>query len=170
MVDSARPHEPPKGPLRATRIDWGKGKTIIRVHEDRFAANAFNPSQKGNARFSPIYSAGQTVPTLYAGSSLDCALMETVFHDVPYKAGFKPLSKTRLVGRVYSILTLSHDLRLIELGTIALRKLGVPRNSLIDTTKFHYPRTRRWAEAFHDQFPEAQDCAGPHDRMTVDKH
>jgi hypothetical protein len=121
MVDSAHPHEPPKGPLKATLIDWGRGKTFFRVHAERFNANVFNLSKAGNARFSPIFSAGKVVPTLYAGSSLDCALMETVFHDVPYKAGFKPLSKIRLDGRVYSSLMLSRDLRLIDLGTIALR-------------------------------------------------
>jgi hypothetical protein len=157
MVDSAHSYEPPRGPLKATLIDWGRGKTLFRVHEERFAANAFNPSRSGNARFSPIYSrTKEVISTLYAGSSLDCALMETVFHDVPYKAGFKPLSRTRLLNRVHSILLLNRDLRLIDLGTIALRKLGIPRNALIDTTKFHYPRTRRWAEALYDQFPEAQ--------------
>jgi hypothetical protein len=157
MVDSANLHEPPREPLKATLIEWGKGKTLFRVHEERFAANVFNPSRSGNARFSPIFNkAKEVIPTLYAGSSLDCALMETVFHDIPYKAGFKPLSRTRLLNRTYSILLLSRDLKFIDLGTIALRKLGIPRNALIDTTKFHYPRTRRWAEALYGQFPNAQ--------------
>ena len=112
MVDSAHSYEPPRGPLKATLIDWGRGKTLFRVHEERFAANAFNPSRSGNARFSPIYSrTKEVISTLYAGSSLGCALMETVFHDVPYKAGFKPLSRTRLLNRVHSILLLNRDLR-----------------------------------------------------------
>lgn len=157
MVDSARLYEPPKEPLKATLITWGKGKTLFRVHDQRFAANAFNPSRVGNARFSPIFnSAGESIPTIYAGSSLECALMETVFHDVPFKAGFKPLSRMRLLDRVFSRIHLSRDLKLIDLSSIALRKLGVPRSNLIDTTKFHYPRTRRWAEAFHQQFPRVE--------------
>jgi hypothetical protein len=157
MADSARLYEPPKESLKASLIKWGKGKILFRVHDQRFAANAFNPSRLGNARFSPIFnSAEELIPTIYAGNSLECALMETVFHDVPFKAGFKPLSRTRLLKRVFSRLHLSRDLKLIDLSSIALRKLGVPRSALIDTTKFHYPRTRRWAEAFHRQFPVAE--------------
>jgi hypothetical protein len=38
---------------------------------------------KGNARFSPIKdSDGASIPTLYGGTSFDCAVMETLFHDV----------------------------------------------------------------------------------------
>jgi RES domain-containing protein len=148
---------PPAGPLNATLIDWGKKKIIYRVHPERFAGDVFNPARTGNARFSPIVDpAGKVIPTLYAGSTLDCALMETVFHDVPYKAGFKPLSRTRLNGGVYTVLALERNLRLVDLGTIALRKLGISRNRLIDTTKAHYPRTRSWAESLYAQFPEAQ--------------
>jgi hypothetical protein len=156
MVDSASQFEPPREPLQATLIGWGKEKVLFRVHEERFAANAFNESDSGNARFSPIFDSSKLlIPTLYAGSTLDCALMETVFHDVPYKAGLKTVSRSRLVDRVYSIVRLSQNIRLIDLGTISLRKLGIPRNALIDTTKAHYPRTRRWAEALHEQFEEA---------------
>jgi hypothetical protein len=82
--------------------------------------------------------------------------METVFHDVPYKAGFKPLSLTRLHEHVISTIILKRDLLLVDLGTDALHKLGIQRNQLIDTTKAHYPRTRRWAEVLHSQFPKAQ--------------
>lgn len=35
-------------------------------------------------------------------------------------------------------------------------KLGVPRKQLIDTDKDQYPVTRKWAEAIHQQCPEAQ--------------
>lgn len=148
--------EPPEFP-QTTLIEWGAGKTLYRVHRQRFRSNAFNPTSHGNARFSPILDgAGKIIPTLYAGTTLDCALMETVFHDVPYKAGFKPLPLSILEEQVHSAVEVKRNLRLIDLGTVALHKLGIKRAHLIDTTKSLYPRTRRWAEAFHEHFPAAQ--------------
>jgi hypothetical protein len=157
MAKSQSPLEPPEGPLQGTLIEWGENGTLYRVHHELFNGNEFNPTRMGNARFSPIFNAsGDVIPTLYAGSTLFCTLMETVFHDVPYKAGFKPLSVTKLHEHVVSTIILKKNLLLVDLGTIALHKLGIQRNQLIDTTKAHYPRTRRWAEALHRQFPKAQ--------------
>lgn len=156
MAKPAAPLEPAES-LDGTLIEWGAEKTIYRIHHERFKPNAFNPTLKGNARFSPILDrSGKVIPTLYAGTTLDCALLETVFHDVPYKPGFKPLPLSVLDGRMHSAVSVKRDLRLIDLGTIALHKLGIKRSQLIDTTKTHYPRTRRWAEALYEQFPTAQ--------------
>jgi hypothetical protein len=44
---------------------------------------------------------------------------------------------------------------LVDLGTIALHKLGIDRAHLIETTKAQYPRTRSWAEALYAQVPSA---------------
>jgi RES domain-containing protein len=157
MAKRVSPLEPPEGPLQGTLIEWGEHATLYRVHHERFQGNAFNPTRIGNARFSPIFNAsGDVIPTLYAGSTLFCALMETVFHDIPYKPCFKPLPVTRLREHVVSTIVLKKNLVLVDLGTVALHKLGIQRNQLIDTTKVHYPRTRRWAEALHRQFPKAQ--------------
>lgn len=82
--------------------------------------------------------------------------METVFHNVPHKPGFKSLPLRILEGEVSSQLTLKRSLQLIDLGTISLHKLGIKRTQLIDTTEAHYPRTRRCAQAFYEQFPKAQ--------------
>jgi RES domain len=73
----------------------------------------FNPSPAGNARFSPLVNAaGAVIPTLYAGTTLDCALMETVFHDVPFVAGPKIWSKaTHAAGKVYSQLILDRNVK-----------------------------------------------------------
>jgi hypothetical protein len=67
----------------------------------------FNPSSLGNARFSPLVSAsGDVIPTIYAGTTLDCAMMETIFHDVPFVGGLKSWSKTsHIAGKVHSQLT-----------------------------------------------------------------
>ncbi len=147
----------PAESLQATLIEWGGGKTLYRMHHERYQGNAFNPTRRGNARFSPVADrSGNVIPTLYAGGTVNCALMETVFHNVPYKPGFKWLSLSILDGQVCSALTLKRDMRLIDLGTIALHKLGINRTQLIDTTEAHYPRTRRLAQAFYEQFPKAQ--------------
>jgi hypothetical protein len=118
----------------------------------------FNPSSAGNARFSPLVNAaGTVVPTIYAGATLDCALMETVFHDVPFVAGLKIWSKaTHVAGKVYSQLTLSRNLALIDLSAIPLRKLGIPRKDLIECDGSQYSETRAWALALHDQYRNAE--------------
>ncbi len=118
----------------------------------------FNPSVTHSARFSPLVdAAGVVIPTLYAGTTLDCALMETVFHDVPFAAGPKMWSKaTHVTGKVYSQLTLSRNLALIDLSAIPLRKLGISRKDLIESDGLQYTETRAWALALHDQHPGAE--------------
>ena len=112
----------------------------------------------GNARFSPLVNAaGTVVPTLYAGTTLDCALMETVFHDVPFVAGPKSWSKaSHVAGKVYSRLTLGRNLALIDLSAVPLHKLGISRKDLIECDASQYPETRALALALHDQYPNAE--------------
>ena len=157
MARRAKTFLPPADELDATIVLWGKGQKFHRVHDTIYKGNEFNPSRKGNARFSPIRdSDGKIIPTLYAGSTLDCALMETIFHDIPFAAGFKPLSITKLAGKVHTVFTPRVDLKLVDLSSIALRRLGVDRAHLIDTTKWHYSETRKWAERFYGQFGDVQ--------------
>ena len=157
MARQAKTFLPPADELEATVVLWGKAQELYRVHDAMYKGNGFNPSRKGNARFSPIRDSGkQIIPTLYAGTTLDCALMETIFHDVPFIASFKPLSIKLMAGKVHTVFTPNIDLKLIDLSTIALRRLGVDRARLIDTTKWHYPETRKWAERFYDQYGDVQ--------------
>jgi hypothetical protein len=148
----------PSGKLEATVLTWGKGETLFRVHPEIYGSAQFNPSAAGDARFSPLLdAAGTVIPTIYAGTTLDCALMETVFHDVPFVAGPKMLSKTtHIAGKVYSQFTLSRNLELIDLSAIPLRKLGISRKDLIECDGTQYPQTRAWAVALHEQFPNAE--------------
>ncbi len=138
-------------------MTWDKGTSLHRVHLDKYAGNQFNPGVRGNARFSPIKNAkGKPVPTLYGGSTFECAAMETVFHDVSFAPGFKSYDKAKLKEQVHSQLTPGAALVLADLGSKALRKLGVERRQLIDTEKDQYPATRQWAEAIHAQCPDIQ--------------
>jgi hypothetical protein len=88
---------------------------------------------------------------------MDCAMMETVFHDVPFAPGPKNWSKaTHIAGKVYSQLVLSRDLALIDLSAVPLRKLGISRVELIESDASHYAGTQAWALALHDQYPMAE--------------
>ena len=147
----------PSAALHMTKVTWPKGQAIHRIHQNVYAPNAFNPGVKGNARFSPVKSsAGNPIPTLYGGTTFDCAAMESIFHDVPFAPGFKSHDKRKLEGQVHSVLVPSDDPVLVDLSNVAMRKLGVRREQLIDTEKDRYPDTRLWAEAFHTQFPDVQ--------------
>lgn len=139
------------------KMTWPAGKVIHRIHLDLYGGSAFNPGIRGNARFSPIQSAaGASIPTLYGGTTFDCAAMETVFHDVPIAPGLKTFDKAKLAGQVYSTVVLQRPLMLADLSSTALRALGLRRSDLIDTEKDQYPGTREWAEAIHEQCPEIE--------------
>ncbi|MDO4683074.1 MAG: RES family NAD+ phosphorylase [Lautropia sp.] len=147
----------PASPLALTEWVLSAGTTLHRVHLGRYGATQFNPGIQGNARFSPIHNdRGEPVPTLYAGATLACALMETVFHDVPFAPGFRSLDRQKLEAQMHATLRVQQDLTLIDLSSIALRRLGISRKQLIDTEKEAYPTTRRWAEAIHQQSRTAQ--------------
>ncbi|MFB9262230.1 RES family NAD+ phosphorylase [Bradyrhizobium erythrophlei] len=136
---------------------WPKGQVIHRIHQNIYGSSQFNPGTKGNARFSPIKASdGSSIPTLYGGTTFDCAAMETVFHDVPIAAGLKTFDKQKLADQVYSQVTSRRALKLVDLSATALKKLGIQRNQLIDTEKDEYPSTRKWAEAIHAACPHAE--------------
>lgn len=158
MPKSRRSHfAPPAARLHATLTDWGGGKLVHRVHSDDYRADVFNPSDAGNARFSPIRRAdGSIIPVIYAGEDQACALMETIFHDVPYAPGFKPVLRLKFENQLHSELIIVPTLKLVDLRSIALRKLGIERKYLLDSSKAHYPETRQWAILFYEQNPDAQ--------------
>lgn len=163
MARWAKAFLPPADELDATVISWGNGLEFPSHPRRDLQRKRIQSQPQGNARFSPVReSDGKVIPTLYAGTTLDCALMETIFHDVPFTAGFKPLSIRKMVGKVHTGFVPNVDLKLIDLSTIALRRLGVDRAHLIDTTKWHYPETRKWAER-----SKRKGCDGLRDKTTA---
>lgn len=158
LADEASSSTPaPPDKLHITLTSLAKGEVLHRVHQNKYQADLFNPGVQGNARFSPIQDEhGNPIPTLYGGTTMACALMETVFHDVPYTAGFKSFDKRKLVEQVHSSVQVEQELQLVDLASVPLRKLGVTRKQIIDTEKDQYPATRKWAEAIHRQCPQAQ--------------
>jgi len=146
----AKARKAPPATLHLTLWTLSSKQVLHRVHQAQYRGDEFNPGLKGNARFSPIRdSKGNPIPTLYAAVTFDAAAMESVFHDVSHAPGFKHYDKRKLEGQLHSTVKLRRDLKLADLGSVALRKLGVQRKQLIDTEKDQYPATRRWAEAIH---------------------
>jgi hypothetical protein len=144
-------------PTKIKLTTWGSGQTMYRVHDAIYAVDQFNPSPKGNARFSPILDpSGKVIPTLYAATTPRGALMESVFRDIPYRTGFKHVDGRRLAGTVCSTLLFRNDFQLLDLSKVALRGLGIPPRQLIDTTKAHYPATRGWAGQVYAAHPRVQ--------------
>jgi len=157
MAKSAASYVPPAVPSKIKLTPWGAGTTMYRIHETVYAVDQFNPSPKGNTRFSPFHDAsGNVIPTLYAATTPRGALMESVFRDVPYRTGFKHIDPKRLEGKACSTLLLQTDIRLLDLSKVALRGLGIPPRHMIDTTKAHYPVTRGWAEQVYAAHPKVQ--------------
>ena len=77
MAKRTTRYVPPVVPSNIKLTPWGASATMHRVHETIYAVDQFNPSSKGNARFSPIHDpSGNVIPTLYASTTSRGALME----------------------------------------------------------------------------------------------
>jgi hypothetical protein len=123
-----------------------------RVHSAAYRPAQFHPGGSGDARFSPIHTAaGVAIPTLYAASTLVGALMESVFHDVPTPPGDAALDLGRVRDEqlVVSRIRPKRVVRLVDLSTKGLKRLGLTRAELIDTPVSRYPETRARAVRFH---------------------
>lgn len=141
----------------ATIVVLPSGTLLHRIHPAKYGPAVFNTGTVGNARFSPIQTAdGGPIPTMYAGANFDCAAMETVYHDVPIAPGLKTLDQAKFSGLVHSVLETQEDLKLVDLRTKSLRKLGLQRKDLIDTEKDEYPKTRAIGAALYLQREDAQ--------------
>lgn len=126
---------------------------LHRIHDQRFGATAFNPGF-GSSRFAPLDSGGTQVPTAYAATSLECAMYESIFHEIEPGAAFKSIRWSALVPIKYSQVKLNRELRLAQLFSADLMKWGLERSQLIDTPKSTYPDTRAWSAAIHASDPK----------------
>lgn len=94
------------------------------------------------------------VPYLYGGSTLDCAIFETVFHDVPVDAADKFVDLDDFAQRGHGELDRQPGL---ETGTLRARGCTawkVPKGELIASPARDYLDTALWAQALHRQFPD----------------
>jgi hypothetical protein len=146
------PGKPPPGPIAANDKKWRKGEPLHRIHRPTFAADSFNPCVGGPSRFAPLHDvSGACVPTMYVGNNFTCALHESIFHDVPM-TGIKSVRNSLLGEFVYSILVPDKDLRLTDLTSSGLMKIGAPR-VLTECEPDGYDETVRWAYTLHRDNP-----------------
>jgi hypothetical protein len=131
------------------------------IHDTAFAPESCNPGTdaagplRKPTRFAPIRDAkGKVVSYLYGGSTLDCAVFETVFHDVPIDAPDKFVDLDFFAARGHGELVPSRDLRLVDLTSEGLHRLKVPKEELITSPSRDYLVTATWAEALHHQFAD----------------
>ena len=149
--------KPPTTLAEPNVVTLNAGALVHRVHDRNYGANAFNPCKGSPTRFAPVYDEeGECVPSLYAAETLEAAIHETIFHDVPVKAKSKTVPRTLVQSRAHARLEVLRDLRLVSLRGPDLRRWRIGRNSLIATSPKLYSETARWASAIHHQFPDAQ--------------
>ena len=80
-----------------------------------------HPFHRLRTRFSPFRDAkGHCVPSLYAGSTVESAIYETVFHDIPLSADRKTVPRDAVEKRNHSALLVRRDLRLASLRAQAI--------------------------------------------------
>ncbi len=128
---------------------WERGNPFLRCHDSRFGATEFNPGI-GGGRFHPLHTLrNDSVSTLYGSDTLDGALSETVFHNIPVRGRQRSLRHASLRSLLFSTLAPRRDLKLAQLHGYGLRRLSLTRRQLIETESKQYPKTRRWGEALH---------------------
>ncbi|WP_394059829.1 RES family NAD+ phosphorylase [Alcaligenes sp. WGS1538] len=141
---------------------WPAGRAIHVLHDAAYPPESFNPGVDGQGRlrkptrFAPIRDgAGRVVPYLYGGSSLDCAIFETVFHDVPLDAADKFVDLSLHAHRGHGQVVPRRDLKLVDLTSEGLHRLKVPKSELIASPARAYESTALWAQALHHHCSDA---------------
>jgi hypothetical protein len=110
----------------------------------------------GASRFAPLFQAdGSPVHTYYVASTIECAVMESVLHDVPLQPpGIFELDRLKHFHIVR--LRIPYDLKFVSFHTLYLPKMSIARADLIDSPPADYSRTREWAQAAYLQNQTAQ--------------
>lgn len=96
------------------------------------------------------------VATLYGGASISVAVMETIFHDLPSSSVGTPYDLSKLEGLSHSAVKPCQDLHLVNLDPKTLRKMGVKRADILDSSADQYVFTREYSVAIHQAYPAAQ--------------
>jgi hypothetical protein len=146
---------PPATFPAVNRIRLPSATDLHRIHNSGFASNSFNPCQGRPSRFAPLVRAdGTCIPTMYAATNLECAVHETVFHEIQHDAKTKSIGYHEIEKLDYSVLRPRRDLVLASLFEPDLNRWGLTRRQLIDTFAADYDGTAKWALALHDSFSD----------------
>lgn len=127
---------------------WLPPEPLWRVYSQTFGPIGFNGTDRGFARFSPLRRPdGRIVPILYAGTTLNVALMESIFRDVPSPSeGYiltmpPPAAEERRLTRI----ALDKPVQMVDFSSIGLRRLGPDKVDAIDCNSAGYVDTQALA-------------------------
>lgn len=158
------PNPPAPFPPFAKPYQLKSGTIITRIFNGAFPLDSFNPCAGRPSRFAPIWldqPAGQRccVPTLYAATNFECAVYETVFHDISPKARYRIVPASDIALLRCGEIQIQSELHLAPLFQPELGALEITRANLIDTPKRWYAQTVRWAAAIHEAFLDLHGLA-----------
>src|SRR5262249_27294665 len=139
---------PPATLSRLRRTRWPLGEELHRIHGSLYASTSFNPCLGRPSRFAPLVQTnGTCVPTMYAAKSFECAVHETIFHELQHNAPRKAITYRQIENLDYAIIRPRRELVLVSLFEPDLNAWGLTRSQLIDTFAADYSDTAKWALA-----------------------
>lgn len=139
-------------------VPLSSGTVLFRIHQVRFAADAFSPvlSHKyfGGGRFDA--TADDTYSYLYAGDAVSGAVAEMLLRDSPINAtGAITVPRVAVSGRRLSAVRVATDLTVVALtGLTELRNCSQD-TWLVQANPPEYPQTRHWGHWIRAQAPTA---------------
>jgi hypothetical protein len=152
------------------RVKLPLASELHRIHNSDFASTSFNPCLGRPSRFAPLLrSDGTCVPTMYAATTLECAVHETLFHEIQHDAIRKSIRFSDIEKSGYAIVRPQRDLVLAGLFEPDLNNWRLTRGHLIDTFAADYEATAKWALALHDAFPDIDGLAWTSRRCDPEK-
>lgn len=142
----------PPTPFPPVTPSWIAAGTILhRIHSADYEGNSFNPCAGRPTRFAPLRRPDATcIATAYAAATLECAVHETVFHEVQHDATRKTVDFRVIEKLAHSTVRSARALSVVQLFEPDLNRWGLTRASLIDTFAADYLQTAQWAIAIHD--------------------
>lgn len=161
---------PPPSPFPASSTYVLKRGTILhRVHDARFGSCAFNPGLGRLSRFAPLHLPGGPIPTQYVATTFECAVNETIFHDVPLTAPRKTVGADNIKPLAHSVVEPLRDLKLVPLFAPDLARWNISRAELIETEADQYPMTAQWALGIHRARPDVDGLIWTSKRCDPDQ-
>ena len=149
--------KPPSPLTDATYEPFRKGRILHRIHHIDYGFAEFNPGKGRCTRFAPFYDvSGNSIPSLYATSSLPAAIHETIFHDIIANAKRKRILRQNILDHIHAKLRVKRTLNLVGLRNPSLSKWGIKQTDLIGSSSKLYLETALWAAAIYNNFPQAE--------------
>ena len=151
--------KPPSPLTDATYEPFRKGKILHRVHNRGYGFAQFNPGKGRPTRFAPFDDvSGNPIPSLYATSTLQAAIHETIFHDIraDTEKKYKAIPIEEVHNQMHSEFRTKRTLNLVGLRNPLLNNWGIEQTQLIGSDPELYHKTALWAAAIYNNFPQAE--------------